>query len=237
MTTLIVPQQDTEMGEHNAESTASSNAAVSHAPLLDALPYIDTEKDLDKNLAAQVEALIAQEAFGVSKKVPSGYRISHLPAAEEFCLFPDSEFLRNEYARVANGDTASRSIDMRPHVMGPPSRGSNASRDDWAAATAKAGGRLEEAEAALMNLELLAKFGAPAWKTANESVEALNKMYAVALDEIRDEITAVNVKRKESQEAAAPRLAQLNGQLNHVLHRTSEVAAALEEERAAKKQP
>jgi pre-mRNA-splicing factor SPF27 len=72
-------------------------------------------------------------------------------------------------------------------------------KGDWQTAVNNAKSQLEYQQDRQMNLELLNKYGAAAFKTHNSQLEALLKNMEVELEETNTKITEINMRRKQDQ--------------------------------------
>eukprot|EP00842_Homolaphlyctis_polyrhiza_P006370 jgi/Hompol1/6734/HPOL_003601-RA len=79
----------------------------------------------------------------------------------------------------------------------------------WDAAINNALAQLEHQNQRIVNLELIAKFGANAWLIHNYQMEAAIKSIKKQIDDVQAEIDSVNKARKTDQMRAKPALAAL----------------------------
>jgi pre-mRNA-splicing factor SPF27 len=70
---------------------------------------------------------------------------------------------------------------------------------DWQTAVNNAKSQLEYQQDRQMNLELLNKYGASAFKAHNSELEALLKRMELELEKTNTKITEINMQRKQDQ--------------------------------------
>ena len=119
-----------------------------------ALPYYDG--DIPEELLKRVEALIQEEM----KKGEGAEEAA--PLEDDERLATSSAILEGEMARIGEG-TVMDKVEMRHGgSVRPP--GDGASSQDWQAAVLNARVHVMHEEGRLGNLQLLQKYGEPAWK-------------------------------------------------------------------------
>lgn len=197
--------------------------------VIDALPYIDLQYN-EEDLSAQVDALVTEEMIA-SDKSPDDF-LDALKLADYECKFEGSAFLMHEWKRIRNG-MAQAPLDQARYRVPPPPEGERDSLEAWQKAVDNAHAQLEHTALRLVNLELLSKFGANAWKTHTENLEAMEMCQTEALAEMRQEVENLNRKRKGAQVAAGDKMSVFEKKFRGLVAKTTTMeveCSALERE-------
>ncbi|KAJ3026640.1 UNVERIFIED_CONTAM: hypothetical protein HDU68_005312 [Siphonaria sp. JEL0065] len=180
-----------------------------------ALPYIDKEYD-NELVKGYVNKLIQDElkTMGPNKTPLPG---SDIP------LFESNASLSSLFASSGKGSQINV-IDISRFRLEPPANIS--SEEDWKRAVDNARAQIQHQENRLVNLELLSKFGANAWKLSNFQVEAVVKGLRVEVEDQRRELLELNKERKGEQTRAGSTLNQLEEKWKDLVDRVLRVDIA-----------
>ena len=96
----------------------------------------------------------------------------------------------------------------------------------WRSAVDNAQSQLEHQSNRSVNLELLRKFGAGAWKMHNEQLGGVRDSLAQSLEEVKAQIEGVNRKRKSEQVALGSDLALLQNGFHALVDKNHQIEAA-----------
>ncbi|ORX84541.1 breast carcinoma amplified sequence 2 [Anaeromyces robustus] len=183
--------------------------------IIDALPYIDKEYD-DPEMKKYVDNLIEEELKVTVKK-----DTSELPETIE--LFENDEILKNEMERIKNGEPFPL-LDTIRYRLSDPQDHSNV--DEWVNAVENSEAQLEHQYNRLINLELLNKFGANAWRYNNFQLEQILNEIKQKVDDKKNKIVDINKERKYLQTKSEAKLQQLEQQWNENVSKVLEIEAA-----------
>eukprot|EP00697_Spironema_sp_BW2_P017824 gnl/Spiro4/9636_TR5108_c2_g1_i1.p1 gnl/Spiro4/9636_TR5108_c2_g1~~gnl/Spiro4/9636_TR5108_c2_g1_i1.p1 ORF type:complete len:263 (+),score=79.71 gnl/Spiro4/9636_TR5108_c2_g1_i1:36-791(+) len=185
-----VPQTSAAYGEHGTHIEG----------IIDALPYID--KHYDNTMRLSIEKLIQDEMRTFEQP-------NYLHDRPEPDLsFGGSAFLQNEYQRICQRVQLD-ALDMtRYKLEGPPAQKKN-DLQAWRDALQHAQVQFENENMRMINLELLSKFGANAWRNYNNFIDNTNKSLAANLKAAEEDINNVNRKRMAAQMEAGSELESL----------------------------
>jgi len=196
--------------------------------IIDALPYIDKEYD-DPEMKKYVDKLIEDEL-----KVTVKNDTSDLPQTIE--LFENDEILKNEMERIKNGEPFPL-LDTIRYRLSDPQDHSNI--NEWVEAVENSEAQLEHQYNRLINLELLNKFGANAWRYNNFQLEQILNELTEKVNDMKNKIIDINKERKYLQTKSETKLQQLEQQWRENVSKVLEIEAAcknLESEIQAKKE-
>ncbi|CAG8619814.1 6091_t:CDS:2 [Ambispora gerdemannii] len=183
--------------------------------VVDSLPYIDNEINYE-GMREQVDKLVEQERRKRTKKDPPNF-----PATIE--LFKDSPMLAAELQRVQLGKPMEQ-IDTNRYKLEPPQDSSNV--ESWKKAADNSKAQLEQQNLRLLNMELLHKYGANAWRLHNFQLEQELKQLQGTLEQYKQEILEVNKERKAEQLQAGKRLEMLESSWSDLVGKTLQVQFA-----------
>lgn len=199
---------------------ATGSAAFELAlPPTDALPYYDNEIDRP-GMQSKVEREIANE---MKKGRVESIADDRLPPSIE--LFQNSPELA-ELLQKAGESVSLNVLDRSRYQLPGPSKGIEATTEEWEASLHNAEAQLMHSEARLTNLELLKKYGANHWRLHNFQQEAFLRHYQGASSEIQSETTSLNRNRKRAQTEAGNDLTRLNKRWAELLNRSLNVEFA-----------
>ncbi|RUS30611.1 breast carcinoma amplified sequence 2-domain-containing protein [Jimgerdemannia flammicorona] len=145
-----------------------------------------------------VDKLIEQEM----KKTPRRDR-STLPTTVD--LFKDDPILSAEWTRTQHKLPAPP-LDNERYHLNPPKEEERGEAEAWKRAVDNSAAHLEAQTLRLVNLELLQKFGANAWRLHNYQLEQQLKRIQAEVEERRQRIVEVNRERKLEQVSVVPSL-------------------------------
>lgn len=211
--------------EDDAEVAVAAEAAAEGPPTLaDALrthaslPYVDHEYE-DEALQALVEALIDEEAARTPPPAP-------VPPPE---LGFSSPLLQEEMRRVAAGQ-ALRAIDLERYkaAAAPIPAPSELDALGLQELSARLRAAIEYEATRVGNVQLLARFGAQAWRLHNEQVAADLAAHLRALEAEKLAALRTNRKRQRAQLEAGAALGQLESEFQAQLAKNAELAVVCE---------
>ncbi|KAG9304261.1 hypothetical protein G9A89_019823 [Geosiphon pyriformis] len=183
--------------------------------IVDSLPYIDREIEIE-GMREQIDKLVEQEMRKRTKKDPS-----HFPGTFDF--FRDSPVLASEYQRVQLGKPMEQ-MDTNRYKLEAPLDAGNI--ELWKKAVDNSKAQLEQQNLRLLNMELLLKYGANAWRLHNFQLEHELKLFQSSLQQYRQEILELNKERKAEQLQAGKKLETLEYQWSDLLGKTLQVEMA-----------
>ncbi|EGF79472.1 hypothetical protein BATDEDRAFT_89766 [Batrachochytrium dendrobatidis JAM81] len=182
--------------------------------LVDCLPYIDPDYD-----PAIVDALVNAELQ--SSRIPRP--TLDLIKLNETELFKDHPALAGLLDQVAAG-IKMQAIDTTRFRLEAPT-----DENEWDAAVNNARAQLEHQSQRLVNLELVTRMGANAWRIHNYQLEAAIKNMKSQLELCNERIEAVNKIRKADQMQAQPTLRALSERWTELIQST--IAVRMENQR------
>lgn len=189
-------------------------------PPTDALPYYDNEID-KPGMRSKVEREIAKEMQ--KGQVDDGIAEDRLPPSIE--LFKNSPELAELLQKASEG-VSLNVLDRSRYQLSGPSKGLEATSEEWEASLHNAEAQLMHSEARLTNLELLKKYGANHWRLHNFQQEAFLRQYQGASSEIQAQTTLLNRSRKQAQTEAGNELTRLSKRWAELLNRSLNVEFA-----------
>lgn len=134
--------------------------------LIDVLSYVDGGYE---HLEDEINEMIETEMRTFR---PEDYLKDLFPHRE--LNFSNSVFLKSEYDRVSRGEPL-KGFDLTRYSLPPPSNTQNLA--EWQEAINNACAQIESNSNRLINLELLAKFGANQWIMYNKYLEGCQKRF------------------------------------------------------------
>ncbi|ORY92214.1 Pre-mRNA-splicing factor SPF27 [Syncephalastrum racemosum] len=152
---------------------------------------------------------------------------SNLPSEIE--LFEAHEELKAEWERTKRREPLE-ALDTERYQLSAPGE------DDpeaWQAAVNNSKAQLEAESNRLINLELLQKYGANAWRVHNYMLEAHLKRIQAANEDMKNKILQINRERKMDQTQAAGSLRSLEDKWSDLVSQNLQVdiaCTALEQE-------
>eukprot|EP00823_Brevimastigomonas_motovehiculus_P006605 TRINITY_DN549_c0_g1_i1.p1 TRINITY_DN549_c0_g1~~TRINITY_DN549_c0_g1_i1.p1 ORF type:complete len:319 (+),score=115.73 TRINITY_DN549_c0_g1_i1:61-957(+) len=218
----------------SSASSSSSSSSDKNSTFL-ALPYIDSDYQNDIEIKAQVDALLTEELSHSTKSIQD--YLKDIPEAPETKITS----LREELKRVSEGKKMT-AIDEDRYLLKQPIENNNNNSNsnnnnnnngkpstdsaEWERAIDRAKTVLEHQSTKMMNLELMKRFGGSSWKIFNDKL----LQHKISLDnyiaKTKQDIDAVNRKRKTDQLAAAPMLGTLEQQFYDLSNKNNEIETA-----------
>ncbi|GAQ86534.1 BCAS2 [Klebsormidium nitens] len=189
---------------------------------IDALPYIDMQGVTDQSWKKEVERMIADEMKRSTKK-PADY-LAELPPAPTL-NFENCPLLAKEYERVKAGKPPIP-LDNSRYKVDPPIKSRQGDLAAWRSAVANAQAQLRHQEIRIENLDLMLKYGANAWLTHNQHLDATSTRLQGIQEAYRDEIDTTNKQRKSTQESAAFEIDRLSSQWLELVRKNLDISAA-----------
>lgn len=192
-----------------------------HYPLVDALPYIDTQLG-QTEVAQQVKALIDEE---MNNFEPRDY-LARLPAPD--LLFLSGETMTKEFERIeANQPMAGVEIARYQDAVAKPAGANETDHGAWKKQAENIQLQLEYNRLRLTNLEMLDRFGSKAWIAHSCIVRASERVLANEATSLRAAREEVNKKRKLDQVSCGNELRKLYLELEQYTQDNAEVEKGL----------
>lgn len=201
------------------EAYSEEKSWKKHRELITSLPYLDTLGDEEK---AIVRGLIEEELKNSDKK-PEDY-LSELPDLPQSRLESDA-LLQAELARVGRGEELE-ALDLTRYNLEAPSGSQKNDLEAWRKALDNAYSQREHQYTRLLNLELMLKYAAQAYRASNEELSEHVDRLQKTLDEIRSTIEQTNAERKLQQVAAGRELNDLQNEYWALLQKNKELDLA-----------
>uniref|UniRef100_A0A915IB80 Pre-mRNA-splicing factor SPF27 n=1 Tax=Romanomermis culicivorax TaxID=13658 RepID=A0A915IB80_ROMCU len=148
-------------------------------------------------------ALIEEEC---NRFRPTKNYLAHLPTPkfDEF----ETEVMKNEFERIQNRQPMEM-LNMKRYDLNPPPAGKMTDVGAWQEAVINSQAQLEHQALRVANMDLMAEYGAEAWKVYNEILQRMLNQAQSQLNLVRKEIQEVNFDRKQKQMAAGEKLKKL----------------------------
>ncbi|XP_065842265.1 pre-mRNA-splicing factor SPF27-like [Oscarella lobularis] len=187
---------------------------------LDSLPYYD--QVYNDPSAREVAAYLIEEE--TQRYRPTKNYLDYLPPLTEDKFL--SPVLEKEFERIGS-NLPLEQLNMKRYELPPPS---SAQRNDiraWTESVNNSAAQLEHQATRIVNLELLAKYGAAAWKMHNESLQRMVEQQQKQLQALRSQIQEMNWQRKEEQTKAGAELQQLEYSWYELVRKNIEIEKAV----------
>jgi len=188
--------------------------------LIDALPYIDQERDIDPKMRKAVDDLVAEEMNRSSKPAEEYLKERNLSVPD--FKFLTSDFAKAELDRISRGEKMA-DFKVERYSVEPPPPEQRGNLDAWIKAVQNAQAQLEMQTERLINLELMKKYGANAWKAYNEQLVQMKQGLSNAIAQQRSQSEQVNRKRKADQMTAKPTLENLEFQFYELANKNNDI--------------
>jgi pre-mRNA-splicing factor SPF27 len=191
-----------------------------------ALPYIDY---LHPDYEAYALSLIEEE-------MNTNFSPVNMPCTSTAAvsLSFKSPLLQSELSRVAAGQSLA-ALDFtsfnRFSSTSGPAKGLENDLQSWRKAVRDAKISHESESVRLMNLELLASFGAGSHLKMNEYLKAMEESAADALSKQKMKVDQVNAERKKNQDDATPKLMNATRKWEELVGNNTVLANAVAEKR------
>ena len=153
----------------------------------------------------------------------------------------ESPLLAAGFAALSSGRPAASALDLSRYKLEAPVLPAGASVaaqvSAWRAAVDNAQAQVEHQQNRAVNLELLKKFGASAWKAHNQQLTCVRASLSQSLDEAKAQVEQINRKRKSEQLAVGEDLTLLENGFYNLVWKNHEIQLAcsqLEQQMLAK---
>ncbi|KAL3258989.1 hypothetical protein MRX96_016651 [Rhipicephalus microplus] len=197
--------------------------------IVDALPYIDQGYD-EPGIREAVMAMVEEET---RRYRPTKNYLEHLPqlSLHQF----ESEIMKTEFERLQSR-LPMEMMSMKRYELPQPPAGKTTDVASWSECVDNSSAQLEHQATRIANLELMAQYGAEAWKGYNAVLVRMLHQLQRQLQELRKEIQEVNWQRKTTQTEAGEKLKHLETSWVSLVSKNFEIERAcveLEKEIAA----
>lgn len=190
-----------------------------HYPLVDALPYIDTQLG-QTEVAQRVKALIDEEMRHFE---PRDY-LASLPAPE--LPFLSGEVMTKEFSRIEAGEPM-KGIDVERYKVETPQGPSAGDHGAWKRQAELMHLQTEYNRLRLTNLEMLERWGTKAWIAHSCLVRASEQVLRNEANTLRASREEVNKKRKLDQVSCGNELRKYSHELDRYMQDNTETEAAV----------
>eukprot|EP00002_Diphylleia_rotans_P004083 TRINITY_DN1293_c0_g1_i2.p1 TRINITY_DN1293_c0_g1~~TRINITY_DN1293_c0_g1_i2.p1 ORF type:complete len:221 (-),score=56.97 TRINITY_DN1293_c0_g1_i2:403-1065(-) len=204
-------------------NTSLSARDLAEPLLIDSLPYIDREYNID-GMRSQVEELIRREKEHFQ---PETDYLGHLPPAPQLS-FSGSAFLQSEFERIARGETIPP-LDVSRFELSFPEPSKIGDVNAWKAVVSNSQSQLEHQNLRLLNLELLNKYGANAWRSHISHLEAVHQANLSTVESIRKQTDDLHRKRKSEQTATAEKIKYLKYEYESLIHKNIQLRYVIDQ--------
>ncbi|RYR17707.1 hypothetical protein Ahy_B03g062402 [Arachis hypogaea] len=196
-------------------------ACSSHAEIIDALPYIDSDY-ADPKVKFEVDRLVEEE-MRRSTKMPADF-LKELPPLPTL-NFVEYPMVGREYERVRAGRPPV-TLDRSRYEFEVPAANKRNDETSWKQALQRSQRLLQYQNIRMENVDLLLKYGTDAWKQHNNRLEVyLTRMQKLA-QELGEKIENVNRERKYHQQNTACELNALSIQWKDLCQKNIDIQIA-----------
>uniref|UniRef100_A0A023FS43 Pre-mRNA-splicing factor SPF27 n=1 Tax=Amblyomma cajennense TaxID=34607 RepID=A0A023FS43_AMBCJ len=187
--------------------------------LVDALPYIDQGYD-EPGIREAVMAMVEEET---RRYRPTKNYLEHLPqlSLHQF----ESEIMKTEFERLQSR-LPMEMMSMKRYELPQPPAGKTTDVASWAECVDNSSAQLEHQATRIANLELMARYGAEAWKAYNAALVRMLHQLQRQLQDLRKEIQEVNWQRKTTQTEAGEKLKHLEASWVSLVSKNFEIERA-----------
>ncbi|EME29542.1 Pre-mRNA-splicing factor SPF27 [Galdieria sulphuraria] len=189
----------------------------SKQPLIDALPYADENILESSELSRQVESLLQTELSLVEKK--------SWEEQQSKSLFLDS-LVGIEVQRMEEGLPSEYEDPFKRYQVSYPSGTKEADVHEWEKSIHLLQTSLEHDLLCLANLELLKRYGSQSWLLFVSQLEKQVQRHRIMLNEEKNHIDEVNVRRKKLQEGALRKLTNLDRTWKQLIRKNKQIELA-----------
>ncbi|KAL5015058.1 hypothetical protein ScPMuIL_009328 [Solemya velum] len=194
--------------------------------VVDALPYFDQGYD-ETGVRESALALVEEET---RRYRPTKNYLEYLPSASYNSF--ETEIMKNEFERL-QARLPMDMMSMKRYELPQPSAGKMTDISAWNECVENSQAQLEHQAVRIMNLELMGKYGAGAWKVYNNTLVQILEQAQKQLTELRKKIQEINWQRKDEQTHAGSKLKELEESWVGLVSKNYEIERAcldLEEE-------
>uniref|UniRef100_G3MNT9 Pre-mRNA-splicing factor SPF27 n=2 Tax=Amblyomma TaxID=6942 RepID=G3MNT9_AMBMU len=187
--------------------------------LVDALPYIDQGYD-EPGIREAVMAMVEEET---RRYRPTKNYLEHLPqlSLHQF----ESEIMKTEFERLQSR-LPMEMMSMKRYELPQPPAGKTTDVASWSECVDNSSAQLEHQATRIANLELMARYGAEAWKAYNAALVRMLHQLQRQLQDLRKEIQEVNWQRKTTQTEAGEKLKHLEASWVSLVSKNFEIERA-----------
>ncbi|KAK8775794.1 BCAS2 pre-mRNA processing factor [Amblyomma americanum] len=187
--------------------------------LVDALPYIDQGYD-EPGIREAVMAMVEEET---RRYRPTKNYLEHLPqlSLHQF----ESEIMKTEFERLQSR-LPMEMMSMKRYELPQPPAGKTTDVASWAECVDNSSAQLEHQATRIANLELMARYGAEAWKAYNAALVRMLHQLQRQLQDLRKQIQEVNWQRKTTQTEAGEKLKHLEASWVSLVSKNFEIERA-----------
>ncbi|KAH9377017.1 BCAS2 pre-mRNA processing factor [Haemaphysalis longicornis] len=187
--------------------------------LVDALPYIDQGYD-EPGIREAVMAMVEEET---RRYRPTKNYLEHLPqlSLHQF----ESEIMKTEFERLQSR-LPMEMMSMKRYELPQPPAGKTTDVASWSECVDNSSAQLEHQATRIANLELMARYGAEAWKAYNAALVRMLHQLQRQLQDLRKQIQEVNWQRKTTQTDAGEKLKNLEASWVSLVSKNFEIERA-----------
>ncbi|XP_062505083.1 pre-mRNA-splicing factor SPF27-like [Corticium candelabrum] len=189
---------------------------------LDALPYFDQGYE-EPGVREEAAALVDEET---RRYRPTRNYLEYLPAVPEDAFL--SPVLRAEYDRMMSR-LPMELLSMKRYELPPPPAGQKNDLKAWADSINNSSAQLQHQATRIMNLEVMARFGANAYRVHNEFLQRMVEQEQRQLQSLRMQIQEINWQRKSEQTKAGAEIQQLESTWFALVSKNFEIERAIAE--------
>lgn len=213
----------TKTSSMDVDSISSENA-VRQIITFDSLPYIDYQ---DADYETYALSLIEHEMNSMPEPTAATGLGGLAALKSDDAILTNAPLLRTRYMELADLKRAGKEVSSHqsriPATIVEPSSTDN---ESWSVALAAAKAQLEGQRSRLLNLELQQNLDADHWKSYNQ---ALDNNLGVLREDLKGQriiVDRINARRKDTQEAAVPKLQNLTRKWDAMIQKRHRIASA-----------
>jgi len=188
--------------------------------LVDALPYFDSGYD---------EPGVKQAAFALIEEECRRYRPTKnyldVLGPANLHLF-ETDVMKNEFKRLEQR-LPMEVLSMKRYELPPPSAGKQTEVSGWTEAVENSYAQLEHQANRILNLEIMADYGPHAWRAYNQTLTTMFNESEKQLNNLKSQIQAVNLQRKNEQSTTGEKLRRLDQTWVGLVSKNYEIECAL----------
>jgi hypothetical protein len=187
----------------------------------DSLPYLDDDAELAAARPA-IDQMIAAEAASGPRQ-PEAY-LGMLPPEPDVRSL--SRLFAERFKSVDPKDAADEASQLWALPRAPSGR-SAADLSAWRAALRKTDALLEHSTTALLNIQLLTRYGGSVWKLSNRDLETRLRRVRAEVKSVKEATLQLNRQRKSEQLRVGRHIVKASREYNRLLGKNQAIAAAL----------
>jgi Breast carcinoma amplified sequence 2 (BCAS2) len=189
----------------------------------DSLPYLDDDAELAA-ARPDIEQMIAAEAASGPRQ-PQAY-LSMLPPEPDVAS-QLSRLFAERSERADAEDAADEASQLWAALPRAPSGRSAADVNAWHDALRKTDALLEHATTALLNIQLLTRYGGSVWKLANRDLDTRLRGVRAEGKAVKEATLQLNRQRKAEQLRVGRPIGKARREYSRLLGKSQAIAAAL----------